>query len=547
MKRISRIIYTLALLLGSLGAVPAANAALLAFSPNPSPFGGMPTWYQGTDGVAVKPCLEAGCGLASEPLIFNAAAAPVFGANFPTEGFYFLANSDDFTVGNATVFVIMALEFTTVSPAGAVGVSSAIPGAVTAPFQRLRIVIKPPAGGTVAAGTWTLQHPWGTTTFDSTTACRTLAQTCRMTIDIPAPGAVPPNFAGAKGPVIAVPGDPANTLFSIDTFLKSTAAPVGALGDAATSSTVTGGTVRNSVILTSPLGTGTTSSFVITGKIIGMDVQPGNKLDLGATNIVTPAAVARTVTVTNTTLDTLTFPALVAAGADLADFTITSPSATVVPGVGGCSASTVAPGVICSFDIAFRPAAVAKAPRSANILLNPTAGAALPPPPVILNLSGTAQVTVTALGKGHGTITPDTLDVDAGSNVTFTVAPTNLKFKVKDVADGATLLGTTGATATLPNTPPFTLPVGAANHVVTATFMASGDLDANGTLDVADAIKALRIVAGVQIPDTDDPDSTAVKVAPLVGGKPAPVATRVEPNIGDVLVILRRVLNLDTW
>ena len=156
MKTISRVIYILTLLLLSLSAVTSVNAALLAVSPNPSPFGGMPTWYQGTDGVAVKPCLEAGCGLASEPLIFNAAAPPVFGANFPTEGFYFLANSDTFDVGGASVFVIMALEFTTVTPAGGVGVASTAAGAVTAPFQRLRIVIKPPAGGSVAAGTWTL-------------------------------------------------------------------------------------------------------------------------------------------------------------------------------------------------------------------------------------------------------------------------------------------------------------------------------------------------------------------------------------------------------
>ena len=56
---------------------------------------------------------------------------------------------------------------------------------------------------------------------------------------------------------------------------------------------------------------------------------------------------------------------------------------------------------------------------------------ALPPPPVTVNLSGTAQVTVTALGKGHGSITPDTLNADAGSTVTFTVAPTNLKFRGK--------------------------------------------------------------------------------------------------------------------
>jgi hypothetical protein len=32
-----------------------------------------------------------------------------------------------------------------------------------------------------------------------------------------------------------------------------------------------------------------------------------------------------------------------------------------------------------------------------------------------------------------------------------------------------------------------------------------------------------------------------------VGGKPAPDAARVATNIGDVLVILRRVVGLETW
>jgi hypothetical protein len=132
--------------------------------------------------------------------------------------------------------------------------------------------------------------------------------------------------------------------------------------------------------------------------------------------------------------------------------------------------------------------------------------------------------------------------------VDITAAPQSKKFKVKEVVvDNITLLGTPGAAATLPNDPPFTLTTGAANHTVTANFMPSGDLDADGALAVGDAQKALRIVAGVQAADADDPDNTAVKVAPLVAGKPAPDPLRTAPNIGDVLLILRRVVGLDVW
>jgi hypothetical protein len=342
---------------------------------------------------------------------------------------------------------------------------------------------------------------------------------CSFTQDVPGPGAIPPNFVAALA---------ANVPGSIDTFIKSTVppAPVGFLGNggAAVSAVTTAvGAPAAIVTLTDPLlNTGTngpTGSFsTLVGKITGMEVQPGANIDLGRTNMIIPPAVQvpRKVTVTNTTGFPLTFPLLVTTGTDPVDFIITSPSATVVAGEVGCSgAAGLALGANCNFDVTFRPAAVAKAARSANILLAPTAAiAANNPPPVTMTLTGTAEVDVTITAVGHGTITPvGTTAQPAGTIVTLTAAPESKKFKIKEVADGATLLGTP------PGTPPFTINTAAVNHTVTATFMPSGDLDANGTLDVADAIKAMKIVAGVQKADADDPDNTAVKVAPLVGGR----------------------------
>jgi hypothetical protein len=557
MKRISRIISTLALLLLTLSAVTTADAALTSFSPTPARFngvslGGMPAWYQDQNGVSVQPCIDplGTCGLIGlgDPF-FNEALPLAFPGNFPSEAFYFDSVTNDLTVAGHVIFVIYALEFTFVDPV--TGIPPAAPpmpaGALGVPFMRLRFVIAPPAGRSITLGNWTIDHPWGRATFDTNT-CRNPAARCRLTRDLPVPGAIPPNFAAALGTGVAD---------SISTFLQDPLAPTGFLGTAAAALSVTGGALGNSFTVTDPDGnTGSTASFqLLTGKKIGMELKPGNHINHGGTLIVPPAGlvpVPQTVTVTNTAANPILFPALATAGGDLADFIITSPPAA---GGVGCSGATVPALGTCSFDVTFTPAAIPKAARAATILLAPTAVQPVPapaipidnPPPVTLNLSGTAQVTVTALGKGHGSITPDTLVADAGTNVTFTVAPANPKFKVNEVTDGATLLGTPAAIATLPNNPPFTLPVGAANHAVTATFMPSGDVDANGTLDVADAVKALNILTGLKKPDADDPDNTAVKVAPLVAGKPAPDATRVEPNVGDVLVILRRVVGLETW
>jgi len=321
---------------------------------------------------------------------------------------------------------------------------------------------------------------------------------------------------------------------------------------------VTGSPLGNNfVTITAPNGDNLTfSTFDLQGKIIGLDVAPKTNLNLGPINIAIANApgtllIPQTVTVTNTTGNPITFAADLNAtgikgGADAADFIIAAPTqpAAPAPALANCVAGPVAAGAKCGFDVTFKPAAVAKTARVATLLLAPTAAiAANNPPPVTLNLSGTAQVLVTAAAVGDGTITPATQAVGAGGAATFTVKPLTKKFKVKDVAEGVTLFAPSPTDATV-----FTIPnVGAADHVVHATFMPSGDLDASGTLDINDAVKALKIVAGVQAADTDDPDNTAIKVAPLVGGVPAPDATRVQTNIGDVLVILRRVIGLETW
>ena len=546
---ISRFICTLALLIMSLGGVSVAHAALQAFSSAPS-FGGMPTWYQDVNGVAVKPCVEAGCGLVAEPGIFDPGVAVAFPGNFPSEGFYFNATSDNFNAGGSTVFVIMALEFTTVSPGGAAGVASTTPGAVTATFQRLRMVVAPPVGGSIAAGTWTLQHPWGTTTFDSNVDCRNLLQRCRMTRDVPAAG-FPPNFPAALGPVAPTPDG-----FSMSSFLKSAAAPPNSLGDAVTSATVTGGTVRNNVIVTSPAGAGTVSTFIITGKTIGMEVTPSPAAMKAVVGTPTPT----TLTVTNLSGAIIDFSAATAiqldpASPNLSDFTIAAPTAGVSC-LGNATLGFAAGSNTCSFNVVFNPAASPVAARTATVKITPAA-ANPNAPPLGVTLAGTAQFPVTITVGANGTmqkvvaggnVPAVTENIDAGSTVKYLLIPNDVVpnvskylpfFEVNDVAVQPAADGT------------FAVIVDDGPKVIDVAFVRPGDVSVDpisgvgdGQVTLSDALEALKIVTGVNAAPTGE-QRVAADVGPLVGGKPKPDGT---VDVSDVLVILWRSINQPpTW
>lgn len=572
---------TLAALLMSLGSLTPANAVVLTVSPNnftmTNPGGavvtvpGLPAWFQGADGVAIQPCVgdPIKCALAGSPNYFGGPVS--YPTNFPEESFYTLADANFVMAGASDVLVIMALEYVFVDVNGAL-VAPTVPGSVGSVFQRLKVVHTFIGGGgdilalgAPANGTYTVTTPWGVTVFPAS-GIKCVNQggdtKCTMVRDI------------SPTAVFAAPDS------GMYTFLKDPAAPVGFLGIGGGVASYTGSPIaRNSVSVIDPMGRTATNSqlSILTGQTIGMEVQPGVNHDFGAVNMNTPPALLATksIKVTNRTGFPILFAAdlngiLVKTGADLNDFIIGPP--TAVPALINCSGATLAaanaaaappvPAGICGFDITFKPVVAAKGLRKANIHLAPTAVPAAPandPPAVDLTLSGTAQVTVTTAVAIHGTITPDATVVPiagslvnfaapAGSPVTFTVTPSSKKFKVKLVEDVA------GAAAAVPVVAPFTINTSLANHVVTATFMQSGDLNVDGKVDVADALVALKIVAGIpQAPDPLDLNNSAVKVAPLdvLGplGQPAALDANptANPGIGDVLVILRRALNLEAW
>ena len=80
------------------------------------------------------------------------------------------------------------------------------------------------------------------------------------------------------------------------------------------------------------------------------------------------------------------------------------------------------------------------------------------------------------------------------------------------------------------------------NIIKSAESGASGDINGDGTVDIADALKALRIAVGLEIATAAD--YAKGDVAPLKEGKPAPDGVI---DIADAVVILQKSVGLQIW
>lgn len=536
-------IFSVAVLMGlftALAAATSAHAGLKARSAATNPnTGNIPFWFQDANGVSVQPCLdadpagvnEAPCGLLPEALgdggnaTFDPTQAAAFPNNIPSAFTFFTASVDPatFTVSGAATRIDMNLGVLFFAPNGNEG-PLGDPLATGVVFQEVFIRINPAP----FAGVYTLRHPWGQLTF----SCPTAGDDCRPAIESQPAEAVIDFNAARDGNLIS-------------SFLQSATAPAGFLGDGITPGPVTGGTARNSIIVVDPQGgVSTAANLIITGKKLGMKLDPGAINDLGGVNINAGVPTKKTIKVTN---DVAALGGVsvvltsVKAGDDALDFTVGAPTqpAAPAPALTDCAGATLTPGQSCAFDVTFTPAVAAKAGRVATITLDTTPADPDNVPPVDVNLSGTALVSLTtSAATPNGTISlnnPPALanTAPAGSAVTFTVTPANSKFKVRDVLDGTTPVAG----------PLFTLNTGIVSHAVTASFMPSGNLTGSGTLGVPDAVKALRIAVGLDTPT--DEDKLAMDVAPL-GGDGRPAGDQGQ-DLRDVLLILRRVLGLVTW
>jgi hypothetical protein len=70
----------------------------------------------------------------------------------------------------------------------------------------------------------------------------------------------------------------------------------------------------------------------------------------------------------------------------------------------------------------------------------------------------------------------------------------------------------------------------------------SGDINNDGTVDVSDALLALRMALGLITPSADE--LSAGDVSPQLEGRPNPDG---KIDISDALLILRKVVGLQTW
>jgi hypothetical protein len=69
----------------------------------------------------------------------------------------------------------------------------------------------------------------------------------------------------------------------------------------------------------------------------------------------------------------------------------------------------------------------------------------------------------------------------------------------------------------------------------------NGDVNGDGEVDINDALLALQIVAGIVTPTPSE--RLSMDVAPIISGISAPDDIL---DMGDVLLILRKVLGLET-
>lgn len=541
MKRIARIICTLALLAVTGGTAHAVG--LLAKSPNLNPIGGFPMWLQDQNSLALQACMDqARCILpaAGEEANFNPGNTLVFPGtvgnplNFPGEHFFFYANST-FQVNAAPALVIMAVE-ASFAPSVAAGNQSM--------FHRFRVRIDNPP----LSGDYTLRHPWGTTVFTGQPC--TAGVRCTVTADLNT--GLPPDFAGILG---------ASADGSISTFLiqNNPALPAGFIGDGVSATTVTGSpTAFNRVELLAPGGgiVGSSDQFIVAGKKIGMEVNP---FPTAQTTAVVGTPAPTTVTVTNLSGAPLDFSAAAAlqidpASANAADFSITAPTAGVSC-INNATVGAVTPNNTCSFNVAFNPAASAVASRTATVKITP-AVANTNAPSTSVTFAGTAQfpltVTVGANGALQKVVAPSNVaavtgPVDAGSTVKFLPVPNTVVANVSKFLPVVTVNGSAVKPAADGT---FDLATIAAPQTVSVSFVRPGDVFADqagandGQVTLSDALEALRIVTGLNSAPSDT-QRVAADVGPLVGGKPAPDGL---VDVSDVLVILWRAISQPpTW
>jgi hypothetical protein len=286
------------------------------------PATGFPTHYTDDFGVSLAPCVDGSAACGGATALDDGAGGPGLAVSPDGEGFYWIATS---TVNSAR---------------GSIDVEFAHEGAwgsATQPivFDRTRI------RGNLRPGSYTLLTPYGRTRF---AAEGTGQRNVNLTQD--------PTCALAPGTNQRCSGKMTN-------WLRAKGAPLGYLGNGVARTEVTGGPVRNNLVLLANNGKaiGRTSRFVITGKLVEgrpTAVLSTMKVEFGKTAKV----VKRTVRLKNQGTSRLTLQGVTLKGAKTLKLTrngcVTRPS--------------LGPGKNCRINITYRP--TLKRPSAATLLID---------------------------------------------------------------------------------------------------------------------------------------------------------------------------------
>lgn len=262
---------------------------------------GFPTHYTDDSGISLKICEDG--------------SANCLGAT--------TADLADTTDGEAFYWMATA---SIPSSRGTLDVEFALEAAFSAPnvpmvFDRLRV-----RGDLTRAGTYTLQHPYGSTRVEAANPAQ--PRNVNFTDDI-----VCTLNAGCAG--------------RIDSFLRAVPSPVGYIGGGDTLSRVAGGTVRNELVLRAPNGDviGRTARFAILGQVADGPAAAlsADSVDFGNSR----TAVRRSVAVRNLGLAPLA----------LQNISVTGARSITVANSGCAARASLASGATCQINLTYRPGA----------------------------------------------------------------------------------------------------------------------------------------------------------------------------------------------
>ena len=280
-----------------------ADAVLTRVGPT-DPATHFPSFYTDTSGLSLQPCLEG-------PPRCVGTEAELLGAGPDGEGFYYSAQT---SVGGFDMAFDLEMAFL---------------DAVTAPivFQRLQFASR---GGLLApGGTYTILHPYGTSTCTADASGNIANNACRT------------ETAAAANDFTSALGGPIGPFLTWNTFGDATGGPpAGYIGDGDSTPHAIEGGVRDFVEVSGPGVDATTRLFNVYGKLAPGPMGSTSQRSIDFGSLTAPAS--SHITYRSVGTESIRVGSVTSSG----PFTITANT---------CNGVTLASGAQCDIDVTFTP------------------------------------------------------------------------------------------------------------------------------------------------------------------------------------------------